>query len=537
MRCLYIGLMFFLLLPSIIYGRADSVVVYGSVQGVAAQDAPLPHWLVANRYGIFDQLVQNDAVVTAGIWLPFSLGKHFWLEGSAELLTGTPVSDTRLQQIFINLHYGKFQLKLGKEQYTLNQYSETLSSGSFYLSNNAAPIPRVGGGFYEYTSLPFTQGFVQFKGILQFGRFDDDRLAIGGVDKPLFHEKFFYIKTDKLPLNLHLGLNHNAMFGGTRSDGSKIPIDLLPTVFARGSSKLGGGEQLNRAGAHFGLYDFGLSWQALQHNFQWYYQIPFADGSGSRFVRNGDKVVGLLISGRRLPWLSAFNYEYIQTQNQSGSGLPDPLVDGEFVDVGAIGDYDQAMFAMFDTLTTGITRESFMHYLEENYNYGYSYGGRDDYYNNYLYPAGLSYRGYSIGTPLFFTRNRLQKMNERFDGQYDHYFVSNRVQAHHVGWEGAIAKGLTYRALLTFSSHRGTYTGANKGRYNWASMSEPDYDYFFDEEKQQSQTLLELMYAPAYLPAWQLTAALAYDFGDIYHNYGAMLGVRYRQSFRFKKRD
>ena len=61
-------------------------------------------------------------------------------------------------------------------------------------------------------------------------------------------------------------------------------------------------------------------------------------------------------------------FEYLQTKWQSGPGVPD-----------AIG-----------TVTTS----------EENQ--GYKFGGRDDYYNNWLYRSGWTYNGKIFKQPFVF---------------------------------------------------------------------------------------------------------------------------------------
>ena len=182
-----------------------------------------------------------------------------------------------------------------KEAYTIGKYSDELSSGSLFVSNNAHPVPRIGIGFYDYTPVPFIEKYFSFKGMMNLGVLNDDRSEYNGTDKPYYHEKNLYLKSNFLPVNFHAGINHSALFGGTTSYGYEIPVDFWATFFGMGSSKIGGGEEINAAGAHFGLYDFGLNWRTKEMSFQLYYQAPFADNGGMQILKNKDQLFGLLV--------------------------------------------------------------------------------------------------------------------------------------------------------------------------------------------------------------------------------------------------
>ncbi|MDZ7605327.1 MAG: hypothetical protein U5K79_07005, partial [Cyclobacteriaceae bacterium] len=116
---------------------------------------------------------------------------------------------------------------------------------------------------------------------MNFGQLNDDRNEYGGTDKPWYQEKFLYVRTNFLPVNPHAGLNHSAPFGGTTADGTVIPVDFWATFFGKESQIVGGGEYINVAGAHLGVYDFGLNWKLKNTSFQLYYQIPLEDGSSN----------------------------------------------------------------------------------------------------------------------------------------------------------------------------------------------------------------------------------------------------------------
>ncbi len=415
------------------------------------------------------------------------------------------------------------------EAYTIGQYSEDLSSGSLFVSNNARPIPKIGLGFYDYSPVPLLTKYLEFKGAMNFGILNDDRSGYGGTDMPWYHEKFLYIRTKFLPVNLHAGINHSALFGGTTVNGTEIPVDFWATFLGQSSTFVGGGEEINVAGAHFGLYDFGVNWSMWDTFFQLYYQIPFEDGSSSHLLNNGDKQFGLLVELVQYDLINSFNYEFINTSLQSGHGTPDAIIDGEIVDLLQVEDPDAFMLEQFDTVTVGFTNHQLKKYCEDELNYGYRYNGRDDLYNNYLYPIGLSYNYYAIGTSMMLSKRDLEGINPQFNDVYDLYFVSNRVRAHHLAFKGSVSNKLTYRVKMTYSTHFGSYGGANKGRYSWASKEEPEYydSYYFKDGLNEFYTFLEFKYAPFKRSSSSFISSVAYDFGEMYHNFGILFGFHY----------
>ena len=256
---LVIVLLFLGNLPS--FGQQDSLLIHADLYFLTANQSFQPHWQVSNRYGIFDRTKQTEAVGLVGIQYLHRFGKKFRFETQAEFNVKSTLSESYIQQLYFNLFYGSIQLKIGKEAYTIGQYSDDLSAGSLFVSNNAQPVPRIGIGFYDYSPVPFIDDYLEFKGAVNFGLLDDDRSDYRGVDQPWYHEKFFYLRSKTLPVNIHVGLNHSALFGGTQSNGNSIDADLFATFFGRSSGRVGGGEAVNVAGAHFGMYDFGVNWE------------------------------------------------------------------------------------------------------------------------------------------------------------------------------------------------------------------------------------------------------------------------------------
>jgi len=533
MRVRLIAVVAFLLFLDNLPSRAqiDSLSFHTDLYFLSANQNFQPQWQISNRYGIFDKSKQNEFLGLFGLAYQTKFGKKFKLEAEIEFNLKSEISTSYFQQVYFNFYYRSLQFKIGKEAYTISQYSEDLSSGSFFLSNNARPLPRIGIGFYNYTPVPLIDNYLEFKGLINFGIFNDDRSEFNGTNQPMFHEKILYFRSKGLPLNIHAGLNHSAQFGGTLPNGRKIETDLIATFLG----KSGGEEETNVAGAHFGLYDIGANWKYRIHTFQFYFQKPFSDGSGKN-LRSKDKIVGLLYYSSKMGIITSINYEYINTTHQTGKGTPDPIVNGKLIIPYQIEDFDKYMLENFDTVTVGMTSKEFSKYLSDKYNYGYVFGGRDDHYNNGLYNMGLSYQNQSIGTSLFLTKQTMKLIDSDFNGLYDLFFVSNRIIAHHLAFDGFFNNNFSYRTKLTYSINHGSYAGANKGRYNWASIEDPEYynSYYFKDGLKQAYTFFEVKFTPFKDKGAQFSSSIAYDFGEMYHNFGVLFGFHYHGFFKLK---
>jgi len=534
-----VGITFLIILDSLpIIAQSDSISYHADLYFLASNQNFQPHWQVSNKYGTFDRNKQTELVGLFGLAYQKRFGKKFELETEAEFNLKSEASKSYFQQLYFNLYYGSLQLKVGKEAYTMGQYSDDLSSGSLFVSNNARPMPRIGIGFYDYTPLPWIGNLLSFKGAMNFGILNDDRSDHSDKIKPYYHEKFLYIQTRSLPVNFHAGVNHSVIFGGQDLSGNKIRTDIIASFFGLGSAKVGGTEASNAAGGHFGVYDFGLNWSIKNTNFQMYYQIPFSDAGGMQIRNNKDQQIGLLVNFQTNRFIESVNYEFLSTIHQGGLGVLDAIFQGEIIDLLKVDDPDSFMLQHFDTVTNGFTNHELKKYVELKTNYGHEFGGRDNYYNNGFYPKGQSYYDYAIGPSLIHSKNDIGSYQPDFNGSYDYYFVNTRIRGHHVALKGCISNNVNYRAKFTYTNNLGTYPGANKGFHGWASIEEPEYNnsYYFKDGLKQAYTFFELNYTPFKDKGARFTSSIAYDFGEMYHNFGVLFGFRYDGFFKIGKK-
>ena len=533
-----LGITILLILDTLpLIAQNDSISYHTDLYFLTSNQSFQPHWLVANRYGIFDRNKQTEFVGLFGLAYQKRLGSKFKLVTEVEFNLKSDISSSYIQQIYFNLYYGSLQLKVGKEAYTMGQYSEELSSGSLFVSNNARPIPRCGIGFYEYTPLLWIGKYLTFKGAMNFGILNDDRIDFSDKIKPYYHEKFLYLQTRSLPVNFHTGINHSVIFGGEDIFGSRIKTDIIASFFGIGSEKVGGTEASNAAGGHFGVYDFGINWNIKNTDFQIYYQIPFSDAGGMQIKNNKDQQIGLLINLQNNKFIESINYEYLSTIHQGGLGILDAIFEGEIIDLLKVEDPDAFILQHFDTVTHGFTNHELKRYVELKTNYGHEFGGRDDYYNNGFYPKGQSYFDYAIGPSLILSKTDISSYLPDFNGNFDYYFINTRVRGHHIAFKGWISDNIKYRSKFTYTNNLGTYPGANKGFHGWASIEEPEYynSYYFKDGRKQAYTFFEVNYTPFQNKGARFISSIAYDFGEMYHNFGILFGFHFDGYFKVGK--
>jgi len=475
---------------------------------------------------------------------------HAWkpdYRAGIEFIAKPESGETRIYEAFVQLRYGPFQVTGGRRSYTTGFAYDPLSTGSMGMSPNHAPFPRITAGIPHYIPIPFTFRLMEIKGFYSHGWLDDDRFT----SDPWLHEKAVFLRTrSDWPVRLQGGFTHFALWGGNHPDFGPAPArfeDYRRVVFGQSADpsheSAADFQQwvANAIGDHLGVIEFGLGWELFGMEWDAYRQIFFEDGSGMRFYHNRDGLNGLRIRpGSRLAsgpggsgaggaggwgenrWIRTIMVEYLGTIWQSGPGPTDPPEDPD----DPFYDPDEPYF---------------------DADYPYNFGGRDQYYNHYVYRNGWTYRDFTMGTPLL-----LQQVRGRFyypDGDFTwRRFVSNRVQAWHIGLEGdlfgladvdaapvaAMGRVLTgYRLMVTRARHQGTYD--NIDIFN--RIVDPDAP--FADKPVQYHTMLELSGRLPWfnrkftsdpkspLNDLRLTLALSMDAGELTRHTGILFGIRW----------
>lgn len=531
MKTIKFFLLFLTCFSGISVQAQDSLKLMVETMGAASViDKALPHWMAFNRYG-FLPTGESGAYSRLEIKRPFSISENFKISTEVDGIANT--QELFLHEAYVNLEWKNWSLQMGLNEINNQYFPDDLSTGHLFASRNARTIPKVTLGVLEYTDVPWTKGYLQYRGALSQGILESDR----PVSNTLYHEKYASIRTRKLPINLHIGFMHNALFGG-EFNGERQSTKYLEVFFGRQSSTSNvNGDSVNAAGAHFGIFDYGLSLETTEADINFYYHQPWTDGSSLKdwSASNKDYMLGIHVKLKNQQWITEILYENINTIHQSGAGLPDPMINGvgyNFGDLRAIENYDQFIIDELGQEVLdrnppqgdNLTFDEFLEIIRFETNNNLEYGGRDSYYNNRGFPRGNTYQGFTIGNPLFLTSDRLFELNGIRVNDSE-FIVNNRIQAQHIGFKGKIVPlDLDYKMLITFTRNEGTYAGFYGGFIgNWTR----DRTYFFREGINAQYLYLELKKDMEKLPlTW--TSAVGFDQRGFGNFLAFMGGLQYR---------
>lgn len=370
-------------------------------------------------------------------WLTLSVGsKERFSETRIHQMqfTGSSINANSVNNLFPNLGYNQLTM---------------LSSGGMTYSGNSRPIPQIRLEIPEYIPFPWTKGWLKIRGHIAYGRFTDDNfqekftegndITIYGKNI-LYHSKAGFIeigKAEKFPLLFEGGLEMYTQFGGdlyTHGEGLKVSMPTTLSDYWRAFIPLGGSddtpevEQTNISGNMIG------SWHAAftvptknmdikvygEHMFEDFSQLFFFEYQSDRHGKRNviyypwrDMLYGIRITNKSdiLPFISAIQYEYLTTKDQSGALYNDP----------------------------------------DNY-FSEQMDGVDNYYNHGFYP-GWHHWGMGMGNPLV--------ISPAYNSNGSLKFRSNRLIAHNAGINGTLENlrlPLAYRLQYTYSENWGTYT-------------------------------------------------------------------------------
>lgn len=374
--------------------------------GVSTKDN-LPFWMQANKFGLVPS--QNYGLWKMELKKEFETAKKFdWTFGimaAASIAEGTKL---QFRDYYAGVRYGKLRLFVGAKADPIVYDGLSSTNGNFIWSSNARPYPKVSLEM-PYTDVPFTKGWVQFKGAISEGIMFDDRY----VDKPHIHHKNLYLKVAKGRFAVAFGLNHYAQWRGDSPKFGKLPSSFgayTDMFFAKDNSdydQIAASFDKNRVGNHLGMLDGRFHYAADAFYLDFYRQIIFEDSSGKNFF-NRDALHGVYIKRtKEKAWLQSFLLEYYYTKKQSGDKVGKKPGENKL------------------------------------------YTGRDNYFNHSIYRSGWTSYGYMIGTP-FFTPINTEK--------YALGTSNNRIEALHGGISGYIANKFPYRILVSYSNNIGTYS-------------------------------------------------------------------------------
>lgn len=459
-----------------------------------------PLWLNANKYGL-SSLEKQNGYLRASLERPLEAdSSNRWAVGYGLDIVGAYnyTSNIIIQQAFAEVRWLKGLLTVGSKQHPMELKNQKLSSGSQTLGINARPIPQVRLALPDYWELPFSKGWVGFKGHIAYGKMTDDNWQEDFTKKNskytnnvLYHSKAGFIKIGNeklhLPISIELGLEMACQFGGTSYN--VIGIEGGPQSIVKNKSDIGtlwdvlilNGSEVteeifkNVMGNHLGSWMMRLNFDYKKWNLGLYCEHFFEDHSSMFFLDydgyekgNEDRIkkdnryllydfkdmmLGAELKLKECSFVNTIVFEYLYSKYQSG-----PI------------------------------------YHDYNINIPDHIGGLDDYYNHSIY-TGWQHWGQVIGNPLYLS----PIYND--DGKIE--IKNNRFYAFHLGFNGSLVNNLHYRILATYQKGFGTYRNPySNPRHNTSLLMEAEY--FFPKKSQ--------------FCSWSIKGAYSIDKGKLHGN-------------------
>ncbi|GGM86343.1 hypothetical protein GCM10010967_18230 [Dyadobacter beijingensis] len=454
----------------------------------------VPFWMRANRFG-------NTPLSGTSGGLIGSISKRYgsrrslfdWRAGVIYRINAGSKAEGTLIEGFAAVRAGIFELKGGRSRDITGLVDSTLSMGAMAVSGNALGIPKIELSVPEYWRVPILGGLFSFKGNFSYGWFGTtpiNPVSGGGAKKDnippvtsFYHQKSLYGRFGKpnWRLNILAGFNHQTMYGNEDDIYEGFNLTKLESFFhvVTGKTWRANSGFATKLGNQLGSIDFGATYDFRTTQLFVYRQQIYDVGALSKLANVRDGLTGISFKNKqtgKTGW-SKILLEFLYTKNQAGE------------------------------LWSKITKS-----------------GDENYYNNYMYGSGWSYRDRAIGNPFLTPRHEA-----RADLRYKEteYFVNNRVIAFHGGFIGRISD-VNITTKLSFSKNYGTYgtspIGTSLGRRR--EVLAPPY---FQEVNQFSGYVEG---SKMLKNNWEVGVATAFDSGKLlYDSFGLMLNVR--KSFQF----
>ncbi len=406
----------------------DSVSIQiGTTLTTASKDFQ-PLWLVANKFGSIAD-IKTDAAShfrianrrtfnkDYDVTDPGAISNNAYIDLGIDIYNNEHFSKVLFQEGYVKVGYRNWQIRGGRFKERSGDIDQDLSSGSWGISGNALPIPKVGVIVTDYTNVPYTNGWLKFKGQLSHGWFGNNRF----MKDAFLHEKMFYMQLGKNKLKVYGGIQHFVEWGGRRGDiqlekSWKGFFDVLTVKRADDGSYGGEVRYANRPGDQRGLLEYGATWENDELLLSAYNQTMFETGRDID-IRNIDRLLGV----------------NIKFKNKE-TGLKKALV--EFIHTKQMLDFVEP----FD---------------------------RQSYYNNGYYRTGWEYENRIVGTPLFYNRARYSKFSNDYqvvdwdapDNQVpaNSNIINNRIIGLHVGGLYNFSPTLAGKTMLTYTKNYGSH--------------------------------------------------------------------------------
>lgn len=315
---------------------------------IISTNGETPFWLRANQYGIVPNQspiftlrgsVSSDYKKAITKEDQYKLAKFDWGYGLNIVGNVGKENQFLIPEAYIKAKFGAFEIYAGRRREIFGLVDSTLSSGSYIWSGNALPIPKIQISTPNFVPLPYTKGFLSFKGTYAHGWFENSRTDVKNF---YLHQKSLYFRLGKPDWKSHFygGFNHQVQWGGILlypdptgylSKDGKLPSSFQDYIgIVRGKSlavendtnKFAGADAGNRVGNHLGTIDFGFDIIVRNLKILVYRQNIYEAGSLAHLSNIEDGLNGIsfinILKKKNLN-IKKLTFEYLNTYSQGGS--------------------------------------------------------------------------------------------------------------------------------------------------------------------------------------------------------------------------
>ena len=406
MRIRHYTTLLFLLFSVILQAQNDTINYSLNTRLNMGTGRYAPFLSTANQYDRFS-LKPNTLSVWGTLNKAIKKSKDFDYGFGLELDGNTSIHENRFfpGEVYVQGKMYFLNVYAGMKQQVFGNQDEELSSGGMLWSQNSRPMPKIAIESNGYLPIPYTHGYVEVKGGLSHGWFNDQSV----IQNLLLHHKYGYVRLGgSLPVNLSYGIQHVAQWGGRSVQYGTMPVtwDNYFRIFLgkSGSSTANWSDQENTLGNHILSQNLGLDVKLKVVDISFYWQ-NITEDPPTKFIDNTPNVEdGLWGMSVRLPKFKPLNhlvFEYLSTTDMSGPW----------------GELD-----------------------------GVIYGGGDSYYTNGDIPNGWTYRGMTIGNPWI--------TSPKYNADGSPSIANNVVRLYYFSGTGIIHT-FNYKLTLAYSKNYG----------------------------------------------------------------------------------
>lgn len=456
----------------------------------------VPFWLRSNQHGstpvegfsgiVNAQLQRAYRNTDSVIWKP-----DFSTSFRGRINVGGK-SELQLIEAKASIKYGFLEFVAGREKEYSGLVDSTLSTGSFSLSGNSLGIPKIEIRAPQYISVPFTNNLLAVKGNFLVGAMGKVPIHYGenqGNDvNAYYHHLSVYGRLGRPSWKMKFegAINHDVVWGSDKYIfGDQYDLNSLEAFWYvvtgkgyKGAEDYEGRLDISKIGNHLGSLDLAVSYDFEDVQLKFYHQFFYDKGALRYFANIRDGLTGLRFENKKHS-TAAFRWEkvlleYFNSKDQGGQfGAP------------------------------------------------WTPSGPEYYYNHGVYNHGYSYKGKGVGSPLIVPK---KDTREGMAHNPKDFFISTRVSAFHIGFEGVIANWNT-RAKLTYAKHYGDFhtSGPNEQWFNGQQIAQ---DFSYGHFRPVDQLSYYVAGSKAIRDKMDFSVVIAGDNGQLFLNsLGAYIGV------------